>query len=1445
MTTAPGPSESPPQFEPANRIPIADLSPSLTNNSYHILANVALVWPYSSSTGTLALLLADPDIRARKSKGQVKVIFRDGSARGVAQTKVGIGDEVRLTLAGCEWDETGETTSTPGKKIDWDLRFRNRIVLRVSRDGKEIASVDYTSVDTEQPTTNGVLEVLRGTRDVRPQLNGVVHHEPSTIRVPLLTPSKSARRTSGGSFFNVPQDPSAEDDGYVHGRGRKRTKFARHSGAWNLVDTEEQETTQHPLPEAQENGASKPLDQISRPEVVDLSSDSLGQEQDTLQQVEPDSTAIEPSEIDRQGSATTGPAMNERHAEQEMGTDTEPHTADELTAHQQTIAKEDSPANQGHEAAPDDRAEEELRLEISGRLDDDSRGEVDRTLKTHLRQDPVVHSEPDLIFPSQAETVDLAQNEEVDGPGLSNLVELPEQTLEVPSAIMGPPRTPLRLGVLRTQSAGNVSEYSESGSDATTTPRLHPLASPGLPLVSPLVQRSGVDVGYFPLYQDSVSQLDASAGRRDADIIGVRRDIFETEAKAVIGNVGLNIRMEDEEVTPETAHGSSPSDTSVVFVQETTTETQISSHADAQALSENDSPDLSRTQELVPAQEPDVPTPSLDGQHYESTITEQWLSSTEVAINRELYEREESPSLEIAVQTAEVVEIEDDDLYGPPPETASNLASPMIQDMPPQLPISPLDVVEQFLQIASAEEFASDAAPDLIENSHEEPQHQPPATNGPDTSWQEKITVGAVECNSPGTYPAPPFPFQQGWHRTKASRANSRRSSAVYTPIGSLDGNVDDRETFPASLENGSEPTQAELPSAAELRLAFQSADIDNPMQVVDATGEDVLHVEVEETEDVRVVEERPGFEDMQPPEPDSVPGDVDMLEGEAVADKVVLVDTTGVEAIATTEERQTISVQDDHTQVALSPHSPQLTDVAAVQLPTPNDTQQEQDLRDRDDDLEAVQEQPDISAGMPSPLLTQEGAAVAEKVAQIEAEPEVATPVAATTNLQVQPETTAARRSSQRLSTRKSIMSKNISSPYFTPRKAPRAASSSPTRKENINPSTPRLSSPISSPSRGRLKSPSPLQPIEEQDNGTILVDQRESFNTSNEILKRQESGTTTTLAYHPRLESLHEHFGQLVDIIGVSAEHSSKPERSKLGPKDYFTTLTLADFSVESAVTVQIFRPSKTALPVARRGDVILLRNFKVQTLNRTFMLMSSEASSWAVFERDVNASTSWSDVIVAGPPIEYGQGEIATVNSLLSWWTTEGEKHFVPLELENAVDEVHMVNGASTSPSPKKKPTPRSRRRANIADNLDNENEQAIEDEDVVPNTQSVLETNNLESPKTKPLPNNRRRGNMTDHSGNEGEMSDVIEEDEPSETNQPENKISNRRGSTISIASTAYKHPGNEFTPRRSTRHRRSQSVVHELRDGTKYVDDDRRRSGSVVHELRLGATYVDD
>jgi hypothetical protein len=114
-------------------IPIAQLAPDLYESSTKSLrAIVTLTWPYSSATGSVAFLLAEPDFRLRKSKGQVRVQFSGSSAKAIAKAGIASGDEVTLCLDGVEFVTVEPEITTPGRNVECELRFAERLFLGVS-----------------------------------------------------------------------------------------------------------------------------------------------------------------------------------------------------------------------------------------------------------------------------------------------------------------------------------------------------------------------------------------------------------------------------------------------------------------------------------------------------------------------------------------------------------------------------------------------------------------------------------------------------------------------------------------------------------------------------------------------------------------------------------------------------------------------------------------------------------------------------------------------------------------------------------------------------------------------------------------------------------------------------------------------------------------------------------------------------------------------------------------------------------------------------------------------------------------------------------------------------------------------------------------------------------------------------------------------------------------
>lgn len=116
--------------------PIAQLEPSIETTNTSVSGIVTLIWPYSASQSSYSLLLVEPDFRMRRHKGQVRLHFTGSSAKAVARCGIQSGDHLLLSLDDVQWTQDAEiTTQTPGKGIDWELRFGERVVLQVCKIG--------------------------------------------------------------------------------------------------------------------------------------------------------------------------------------------------------------------------------------------------------------------------------------------------------------------------------------------------------------------------------------------------------------------------------------------------------------------------------------------------------------------------------------------------------------------------------------------------------------------------------------------------------------------------------------------------------------------------------------------------------------------------------------------------------------------------------------------------------------------------------------------------------------------------------------------------------------------------------------------------------------------------------------------------------------------------------------------------------------------------------------------------------------------------------------------------------------------------------------------------------------------------------------------------------------------------------------------------------------
>ncbi|KAK3679858.1 hypothetical protein LTR78_000234 [Recurvomyces mirabilis] len=218
-------------------IPIQSLSlDNAPDEGTSIRGIVTLSWPYSSSTRQCALLIADLDFRLRAKKGQVRVRFTAASAEAIAKAHIGIGDEVVLQLQGAKWAQDIEVTRTPGRSVDGELLYRNRLGLTLAKaDGSIEIDINATTPPrvTEQLENVITATPLRRTvQTVRSSFNGSLDSPPTYSSPPFA----QRQRLSSNTFLGSGYDPFFDVDLDVeHPAKRQRTSFGT-IGQWRYAE---------------------------------------------------------------------------------------------------------------------------------------------------------------------------------------------------------------------------------------------------------------------------------------------------------------------------------------------------------------------------------------------------------------------------------------------------------------------------------------------------------------------------------------------------------------------------------------------------------------------------------------------------------------------------------------------------------------------------------------------------------------------------------------------------------------------------------------------------------------------------------------------------------------------------------------------------------------------------------------------------------------------------------------------------------------------------------------------------------------------------------------------------------------------------------------------------------------------------------------------------------
>ncbi|KAL8781956.1 MAG: hypothetical protein Q9213_005795 [Squamulea squamosa] len=219
-----------------NRLTIAQLDPSINATGKAVDGIVTLIWPYSISSQTFSILLAEPDFRLRRQRGQVRIQFRGSSAKAVAKHGVQSGDRVWLSLVDAHWERDETASGTPGRGIEWELRFEERVVLKIQREDHEPIDIDIDhpplSPDRQlrSPPSNESSSYLQ-----TPSTPITFPAVPSRLQA-WPTPAFLKRdRLTGNSYFGSDYDPFDEDEFQDNNR-RKKTKFGRASNQWKFTE---------------------------------------------------------------------------------------------------------------------------------------------------------------------------------------------------------------------------------------------------------------------------------------------------------------------------------------------------------------------------------------------------------------------------------------------------------------------------------------------------------------------------------------------------------------------------------------------------------------------------------------------------------------------------------------------------------------------------------------------------------------------------------------------------------------------------------------------------------------------------------------------------------------------------------------------------------------------------------------------------------------------------------------------------------------------------------------------------------------------------------------------------------------------------------------------------------------------------------------------------------
>ncbi|THC92278.1 hypothetical protein EYZ11_008260 [Aspergillus tanneri] len=1206
------------------RIPIAQLSPTakhLSEASIHAI--VTLLWPYSSSSKSLGLLLSEPDVRLRPSNGQVKVLFHGRVAEDVAKSRIGIGDEVYLKLLGSRFVTSEAATQTP-----------------VNPPSSPPHSTDVATAAPATPSTNGNIQLER------PDTAGGLGSWQSPAFV-------GRSRTSFGGLVDSAFDPFAEDDGFVPGKGRKRPRFSMRSSDWRLIDEPESPGDKdvpfdwsHIFDEDEDEEAEMEQTSVSE-NPSEVSSDALGQKSslDTAKAIEVDNSTAQvspeltnvPEKIEDSGQflqpfTVRRPGIfgqdikqhtNPHHSH--LPTDTPrlhpipspglpiPSPLVTTSTGQQgyftdtpqfeskavTTSLTQKVGRLGHESS-------DALLSISETKEDEH---TDSILGTDSQTTWLAESRsglPDTIIdhvlsaPSPSASTAAMTNMQLDEVARITVtcVQEDQQPIYISSNLPAEAEHPGLGGFLempkmeKTEDHG--AESIQSGLRAREALERHERAH----MVTEVHGQNQLEISARDGDRAEPESISGDSSTADSSDI-IEYDFYGRGESLPDGKTGIPAQVYDYNSQPEESEGEVSSEERYER-EESEGEEDVESFAeneyyggDRESEIESDSMSVgSPTQpQLAPkTSEPEVIV--LDSESEDEAPPSSHARDVGVRVGPPTNERESmsSPSLGSEGFTSDESSMVSEDEKRPEAEFHPELQ--IMQDEPKAAERRERRLSKNYSEEWSEEEDSEEERSEDDRVSDEDMKGKMIPVDHFDNELSEheqgEHEVGEFEGVGSERIENEAVQFEQ-------AICEPRKEQSVE--IRELDyENARDDQIQGRQAKEDESPNEAFFP-ASDIHYAGGS-DVDE-LPEKDAASLPVLPQDSLDRA-LHVLQSSEG------PHADS---GVSLHHADLAIDPE-LYNSSSAQAMATT------SISPDNGQDG----RPSETREVLAHVSEPG--------------------QRDAVAWLPTPELTQERSAL-----QGEGEMLPIEHAETFTSAEIDKEETAAVQD-------------------FGPRSASSVASEEESVRVEVSFSTLKehSSSEESKALQGKIA-------LGDDDGGTLDSDRLVGID-------RHHPGLRSKLSYFAPLATLVDHYNATIDSISVASE--VRPiTRASSGKKDYILTLRLTDPSMAGTTyCAQIFRPFKAALPTVDEGDSILLRNFKVNSFNHAMILVSQNTSAWVVF------SGSKSKGQVDGPPVEYGDEEQAYATNLRQWYQEDGVAMVADAELQASIERASREGTPASS-------------------------------------------------------------------------------------------------------------------------------------------------------------------